>query len=350
MPEITETELRKQIRHKSFANLYFLYGEEKYLISYYLNQLAGKAAGDQFTDFNFQRFDGGETGADRIAEAALALPFFAERKCVVVTDPDADTMKTVETEKWKELISSLPDTTVLIVALPNLDADEKKSKNWKKFINLMKDTGNVIRFRRRTDAQLKKLLQEGAEKRGCLLSARNADRLVASCGSDLTTLLHELEKLCSYVKQGEITANDIDLLAVKNLEARVFDLSKAILSGSGDRAYSILNLLLQQGEEPVVILSVLSSAYIDLYRVRTSIENGYDAMEPAKYFDYARKEFRLRNAQRDAGRYPDGMYRESLKELLAADVALKSSRGNRRTVLEKLIARLLILAERGNTP
>jgi DNA polymerase-3 subunit delta len=40
------------------------------------------------------------------------------------------------------------------------------------------------------------------------------------------------------------------------------------------------------------------------------------------------------------------MLRESLDALLNADVALKSARGNRRTVMETLIARLLLIAER----
>ena len=348
MPEITEAELKKQIEKSEFANLYFLYGEEKYLVSHYADRIAEKAGGKQFPDFNLQRLDGGEAGADRIAEAAGALPFLAQRKCVLVLDPDADAMRAGEPEKWKELVASLPETTVLAVALPNLDADEKKDKNWKKFIDLMRQNGNVVRFGRRTGADLQKLLISGAAKRGCTLSRQNADRLAASCGNDLRTLLGELEKLCAFVGGGEITAQAIDRVAVKNLEARVFDLSKAVLAGQGDRAYSLLNLLLGQGEEPVAILAVLSTAYLDLYRVRVSVQSGYSATEPAKHFDYARREFRLRNAERDAGRYPAGMYRESLKALLAADTALKSARGDRRTVLEKLIAQLLILTERGN--
>ena len=349
MPEITETELKKQIDQSNLTGLYFLYGEEKYLVSHYMKKIAEKVAGRRFTDFNFQKFDGGEAGVDRIAEAVQALPLFAEQKCVLVTDPDAETIKTAELEKWKELISSVPDTTVLLVALPNLEADEKSGKNWKKLIDFIKNSGSTVKFVRRSSVQLQKFLCSGAQKRGCLLSSRNAERLISCCGSDLTTLLNELDKLCSYVSQGEITSQVIDELATKNLEARVFDLSKAVLSGSGDRAYSILDLLLEQGEEPVAILAVLSSAYLDLYRVRASIQSGLGATEPAKHFDYARKEFRLRNAERDVGRYPGGMYRESLKELLEADIALKSSRGDRRTVLEKLIARLMILAERGKT-
>lgn len=348
MPEITELELKKQIEKSNFSNLYFLYGEEKYLVSYYLHRLARKAAGRQFADFNFQRFDGGETGADRIAEAAQALPLFAERKCVVVSDADAGSMKAAEAEKWRELVSSLPETTVLIVALPSLEADGRKNKSWKKFIELMTKNGAAVRFDRRTGPQLQKMLCAGAEKRGCVLSRQNAERIISFCGQDLRTLLSELEKLCAFVKTGEITGQVIDRLTTKNLEARVFDLSKAVLSGAGDRSFTLLDRLLGQGEEPVAILSVLSSAYLDLYRVRASVQSGLSAMEPAKHFDYARKEFRLRNAERDEAKYPGGMYRESLKELLRADLALKSSHGDRRIVLERLVARLLLLSERGS--
>lgn len=349
MPEITETELKRRISRSELTGLYFLYGEEKYLVSYYTGRIAGKTGGRRYPDFNLQKFDGGAAGAERIAEAALALPFFSERKCVVVSDPDAGAMKAGEAKKWEEMLASLPETTVLVVSLPNLEADGKRDRNWKKFIDLMKRSGNAVRLGRRTAEQLRRLLCSGAEKRGCTLSRVNADRLVSCCGADLHTLLGELEKLCAFAAGGEITAQIIDRLTVKNLEARVFDLSKAVLSGSGDRAYTILNLLLDQGEEPVAILSVLSSAYLDLYRVRVSVQSGFDATEPAKHFDYARKEFRLRNAARDIGKYPSGMFRESLGALLAADLALKGARGDRRTVLEKLIARLLILAERGKT-
>jgi DNA polymerase-3 subunit delta len=43
------------------------------------------------------------------------------------------------------------------------------------------------------------------------------------------------------------------------------------------------------------------------------------------------------------------MLRESLQMLLAADTALKSARGDRRITMEKLIAQLLLIAEKERT-
>ena len=105
-------------------------------------------------------------------------------------------------------------------------------------------------------------------------------------------------------------------------------------------------MLFYQNEEPVSILAVLSTSYLDLYRVRAAVQSGKNSLEPAKYFDYKGKEFRLRNAERDGGRFSMEMLRESLEVLLAADLSLKSARGDRRTVMEKLIAQLLLIAEK----
>ena len=349
MPVIAETELKKQIEKSEFVRLYFLYGEEKYLVEYYAQKLIAKAGGKLFLDFNLQKFDGGEVDVEQIASGAEALPFMAERKCVAVSDLDADSMRAGEAEKWKELLASLPESTVLVIYLPTLEIDTRKSKNWKKLLPEMEKAGAVVEFKRRTTAQLEKLLSAAAAKRGCNLSRPNADRLIAFSGTDLTALLNELEKLCAYVKTGEITEQAIDAVATKNLEARVYDLSKAILAGNYDKAYSVLDQLFSQNEEPVSVLAVLSSAYLDLYRVRVCLQSGYSAGEAAKHFDYARKEFRLTNAERDSKRFSPEMLRESLRALLAADTALKGARGDRRIVLEKLIAQLLLIAEKGKS-
>ncbi len=345
MPEITESDFKKQLEKSSFSNLYFLYGEEKYLVGYYAQKLISKTKGTAFEDFNYQRFESG-AAIDDIFEAVEALPFMAERKCVAISDLDVEGLRAQEFDKLNELLENIPETTVLIIYLPTLQIDSRADKKWKKFITLANQKGISIQLKRRTGAELEKLLCSSASKRGCALSRQAAERIIRYSGNDLQTLFNELEKLCSFVKEGEITPQVIDRLVVKNLEARVYDLSKAILAGEYDKAYGILDLLFYQNEEPVSVLAVLSSAYLDMYRVRTSIQSGSGVMEPAKYFDYARKEFRLTNAERDAKKLTTAMLRESLQTLLQADVALKSARGDRRVTMEKLIAQLLLIAEK----
>ncbi len=343
MPEITEADLKKQIEKSDFSNLYLLHGEEKHLIGSYAQKLISKAAGSVFADFNLQRFDD-SASIDEIAAAVEALPFMTERKCVAVSDLNVEGLRVNETSKLEELVANIPETTVLVFYLPTAVIDYKKDKKWKKFLTLANKFGCTVQLKNRSNPDLEKILCTGASKHGCTLSRANAARVIGYSGSDLQTLLNELEKLCAFA-QGEITAQVIDLIVVKNLETRVYDLSKAIIAGEYDKAYGVLDLLFYQNEEPVSILAVLSSAYVDMYRVRTCVQSGCGVMEPAKYFDYARKEFRLTNAERDSKKLTSSMLRQSLKTLLKADTALKSARGDRRITMEKLIAQLLLIAE-----
>lgn len=346
MPEITEQELKKQIEKSSFARLYFLYGEEKYMVEHFAQKLIAKASAEGPHDFNLQKFDGSEASVDSIAAAVEALPVMAERKCVAVSDLDVGALHGADPKKLEELLSDLPETCVLVIYLLSFDFDERRDKAWKKFLTEANKAGETVPFRRLSQAQLEKLLCAGAEKRGCEITRQNAARMVSLCGSDLQTALNELEKLCAYTGSGEISAQTVDAMTVRNLEARVFDLSKAILAGASDRAYTILSQLFQQNEEPVSVLAVLSGAYLDLYRVKASLQSGLTAQEPVKYFDYARKEFRLRNAAYDAKRFSTPMLRQSLDALLETDVALKSARGDRRLILEELVAKLIWIAEK----
>ncbi len=345
MPEITETELKKQIRGSEFQKFYFLYGEEKYLVGYYADRILSKADAGGPPDFNLQRMDGETAGIDAIASAVEALPVLAGRKCVAVRDLDVPALKAGETAKFRQLLSDLPETCVLVVYELSLAVDGYRNKGWKKFLKEAAGAGCVVRFRERTKYQLGKELCRLAERRGCTLSQQNAAHLIGFCGTGMLTAFSEIEKLCAYTESGEITAQTIDRLTTRNLEARVFELSNAVFAGDGTRVYEILNGLFFQNEEPVGILSVLSLAYLDVYRVRAAVQSGLSALEPAKYFNYRGVEFRLERAERICGRFSTSMIRDSLEALFQADTALKSARGSRRILLERLIARLLLIGK-----
>ena len=67
-------------------------------------------------------------------------------------------------------------------------------------------------------------------------------------------------------------------------------------------------------------------------------------------FAYRGKEFRLRNAARDCARLSVSMLRECLEVLAEADTRLKSSRADKRVVLEETAAVLIVLSRGGERP
>ena len=108
-----------------------------------------------------------------------------------------------------------------------------------------------------------------------------------------------------------------------------------------DRKQTKINeKLLSEKERPEMILGTLISAYVDMYRVKLALVAGEKAEYPAQFFNYKGREFRLRNAARDANTLSVEELRRCLDLLGTADRALKSGTSDEKTVLERLLVQL----------
>ena len=235
---------------------------------------------------------------------------------------------------------------------PTLDFDGKRSSKWRKFLKQAEERGTVALCARRGQGDLLRFVTREAEKAGCALPRQAAQKLLEYAGQDLTTLQNEVEKLCAYALgqgQGEVTLAMIEELVAKSTETTVFLLSGALVAGNYEKAYTLLDALFYQREEPIAILGALATSYVDMVRVRAALENGGTYGDAAQYGDYKGKDFRLKKAQQNVRGVPQQVLRESLHLLLEADMALKGSRLEPRIILDELIAKLLLAARRERT-
>ena len=149
MPTVEESALRKQMAAGELSGLFVVAGEEKYMVGRLSKQLIKKAAGGTFPEFNNQAFTN-ESSLDAIGDASQALPFFAERKCVSVSDFDVESKSADELNKLYELWELCPETTALVFWYPTLDFDGKRSSKWKKFLKQAEERGTVVLCGRRS--------------------------------------------------------------------------------------------------------------------------------------------------------------------------------------------------------
>ena len=217
-----------------------------------------------------------------------------------------------------------------------------RKKGWQAFREAVAKKGMVVCFDRRTPEDAAKMLVSGFKRRGCPIRPEDARYLVEQAGNDLQLLQNEMDKLAALADANPVTREMIDRVGTKNLEARVFDLSKAILAGQTGRACALLDTLFTLREEPVAILGVLSNAFADLYRAKATVAAGRPADSlAAAYKSYKGKEFRLRNGARDASRLSVACLRDCLAILAEADGALKLFGGDERVRLEQTVIRLI---------
>ncbi len=345
MSELSRRDLKQKINKGQFDNIYLIFGDEKMYVTIDTDYLVTKLMGKTPSEFNFHSFTS-PCSLDDIAVAVQVVPFMNEYNCVKISDMDINSLKKEELEQLCEILKNVPDTTVLIFTMPTLAQDMKKQgAAFSKIKNYIKKNGVICFEQKETDISLARQIVRWADSRGIRIEQAVAYKLQEYAGDDLHTIKNELDKLCSYVGDGgEITDEHIDLLVPKRLEANIFSLADAIVAENSDRAYTILDALFYQKAEPESILNVLSRAYVDFYRARVGAESGVTMKDIASEFGYGKREFVLKKALPKIKKMPTSALRESLDVIIETIALFHSAASNKKLSLDKLTARLILLA------
>lgn len=341
MPEFDERQLKANIRSGEFMPVYVIYGDDDYLKKSYADYLCEKAVAKDFFDFNYQAFEGKNLDFRDVFDAAIMMPLMSERRCVLVRDAKLEGMNDDDFALFSDYMQNYSETTVLVFLQASGGFAPEKAR---KVLDLVKKHGAVCVLNKRQGNDLIKPLVTSASKQGCVLSVQAANYLVSVVGDDYNTLKNEVNKICSFVGEGEITKEHIDNLAIKSDAAKIYDLTKFLLQKNFDKAYSVLSILLKQRVEPEYILGTIVSTYVDMYRAKVSLACGKSVEELGDAYGYGRNTFRLKNGARDSSRIDIDVLRKCLDELAEADKKLKSGRDNASTVLEQLMVRLFIVS------
>ncbi len=345
MAILNEQALRGQIKQGSYFNAYLFYGEESYLKEHYVNMLKKKLLNPAFESFNLHSYEGADIDFDDVLKDAQMLPAMSEYNLVIVTDYAVEKSKP-DMKLLEEYFSDCPDSTVFIMVYKALSPDTKCA-SFKKLISAFDKAGAAVNLEKRSESDIARLLVSGAKKRSSELNTDNARYLISICGNDMQVLLNELDKLAGFAKDREITKEIIDNMAAKCLQARIYDLSKAVVSGNADRAYNVINTLFEMKEEPIIIMSAIGGAYVDMYRVKCAKAAGKGYDDVAAHYNYRGREFALRNATRDCAALSEGQLRSSLDAVMDTDLKLKSTAADKRMLIEELVAKLLMISRGG---
>ena len=355
MAYMDENSFKKHISSKKFNNIYVIFGNEKYLVQFYAKDLAEKVAGKEPSEFAYHEFSD-EASLQAIADAVGTVPFMAEYNCVVVKDYDVNKLTKEEYDSLIAILKSVPLSTVVIFSYVNdppkkvkedKENNEKKRNHFKSFCTAVDKMGMgaVAEINMRTATSLEHQLSKWAAKMGKKLSLPLASKIIYYCSTDLSTLKHELEKVCAYAADNEeITIDMIEATVTKKLEAKVYDMVDNVIYGKADKAYRELQQLFAMREDPRNVVNVLGYVYIDLYRARVALESGTTTKEIADYFDYKNRAWVLGKCQQKSQRISTNALRESLGAIINLTEKFNSVTINEEAMVTKLIADLLLIA------
>lgn len=343
MPAITEKELIEDIKKADFKSVYLIYGNEDYLKKYYSSAIIKKAVTD-FEDLNLHRFDS-SVKVDDIIAAADAIPMMSDYSCVSVCDYNFASADETEVEKLVDLISDMPEGCVLLLRLEQLSITPSKSAKAKKVFDAVKKYGALVELNLREEADLVRMVTKRAASRSVNLQPTGARYLIRVCGSDITNLFSEVDKLCDFVgKDGIITEKEIDALAVKTPDEKAYRLINAVCASDVERVYTMLADLAAQCVDSIAIIAALSSAYVDMYRAKVAESEGKNAESIGADFGYGKNAFKLKYASQNARKMSVFTLRKALNILRETDIALKSTQLDPRLLVDKTVMQLIQLA------
>lgn len=344
-------ELKRNIKFGAMAPVYFLYGNESYLIDHYTNQIA-KSVVTALPEINLRTFEI-TFDIDEIISVAYQVPMLSLKKCLIINDINLSDIKQSQLDKLLQLVTSPSDVSVVIFKYTSieliLDKNAKGMQNFKALATAIDKSGGIVaKIEHLSPADTVRTIVSGAKRRGCEISNETARFMIEYCSLNLSSLLQELEKLCAYVGEGEITVENIKNLCIRSINAIIYDMAKAILSKDAKKSMSILDSLLAQKYKESDILNEISGAYINIYRMHSAQSSNVTQSTVAEDFNYGARQFLLNSASGFAKRLTADQIESSLDAIFEADAMLKgASKMKNSDVLRVLISKLVLISTKG---
>jgi len=339
--KVTEDILRDNLKLNKLSRLYYFWGKEAFLVKTYADRVREKLA-PGIDEFNLVRFTG-LPDFDELEEAVETLPVFAEMKLIMINDPDFEKTDPDTLDRILGLFSDIPDTCAVIMYVTGFEPS--KNAKTKKAIASFEKHGVVCEFALMAKGKAAELIIKKASRLNAVISRADAEYIYDLTLGSLTLIGIETEKLASYAGQnGVITREIIDLLIPRLTETTVYELAAALTAGNSKTAFYILDDLFAQNVQPVIILATLSGTFTDFYRAKLGRTSGVNPDRIAVGFNYPKnRAWVVGKTARTVQNISMVYIRSCLNVLYKADIKLKSTVLNNRTVIEKAMAEIITL-------
>lgn len=317
----------KDIEKGALKPLYFLFGDEPYLLNQCVDRFKYAVLNEGAIDFNFDLFYASDADVGSIRDAVETLPMMASRRLIILRE--AQELSDKEWAELEPLFSTPVESSVFVVMAHRIDKR-------KKTIRLLMDKGDTVEFKKPYENQIPQWVKYIASSLSLKISDDAIHLLHKLVGNHLTEIESELKKLADYVgDKGKIEVQDVAQAVSRSREENVFDFTKAI--GENDRVKALEHLvhLLDQGQSEVGIVSLLARHLRILMSINKGVEVG---LSGAKLAHYAQVPPYFLESYLEQGRmWTPRKLEQTLVILSDTDKALKSSPLSSHIWLENMV-------------
>jgi DNA polymerase-3 subunit delta len=303
VPLVTPAVVHGQIASGQPEPLYVLIGEDEAEKSAVAADF-GSLVDEGLAAFNVDRLYGAETSVDELIEAANTLPMMSTRRVVIVLEaeklltPKRESKAAEEEQaRLEAFLTDPPRHTALVFVCGALDQRRRVVKRLLAAAQVV-DCGTI-----EDEAAAERWVKTRAARERIPVDGSAVAALVERSGLDIVRLRAGLERVALYAMgQKAITAADVKQAMPAGPEAQAdFGIAKAIWRNDAREALHELGIVLDAGGSPFMVMGQLRAAAEKLAAPRL---------------------------------------KDAIEAVFRTDLALKSSGGDQRILLERLVVEL----------
>jgi len=328
--------------------LHILSGADDFSLRQSLEEIKRDIGDQALLAANTTTLDGQQVTLDQLRTVCETVPFLAERRLVIVNgllerfEPKSKSSRQKkitpvanQQNEYKLLatyISKIPDSTVLVLI------DGKIASN-NPLLRELSAKAKVKSFPLLRDTELRQWIQRHVTEEGGSISSPAVNSLAKLVGSNLWTMINEINKLVLFTSGRRIEEEDVKTVVSYAQEANVFAMVDAILDFKAGVAEQLLQQLLQRGAAPAYLLVMLSRQVRMIVRVKELRNQGEPKIEIQDKLGLT-SEFVLRKTLDQSDKYPLERLKEVYHKLLEADLSIKTGKYDDELALNILITEL----------
>ncbi|HTI41686.1 MAG TPA: DNA polymerase III subunit delta [Vicinamibacterales bacterium] len=299
---VSRQALKKQIAAGDTGPLYILIGDDDSEKSAVATEFA-EMVDEGLRAFSVDRLFGGEIRADDLFDAAATLPMMAPRRIVIVFDAERllipkreGKAADAEQERLEAFVKNPPAHATIVFVCGPLDQRRRLVKLLLKEAQVV-DCGTIA-----DAADAERWVKARAERDKIPLDTAAVRTLVERAGIDIVRLRSGLERVALYaLGQSRISADDVRQVVAATAEATNFGIANAIEQNDAAAALRELTLALDGGAQPFFLMGQLRWV---------------------------------------AEKMPRARLKDAIDAVFRTDEAIKSSGGDPKVLLERLVVEL----------
>lgn len=296
MPKISVKELKKNIIDGNIKKIYYFFGENYFLMNNFSNKIFETYDKNFKNNINFLTIDEYILQSEELKQFISTIPMNSIKKFILFTSINLRENDKTFYESFLNILSDLPDFCVFIIN----DIYENKSKKniyYNSFLDKVSEISELSEFKL-DPASIQKQAILWAKKFDKELSKENSSLLCDKCCYDIKLIKDSIENLCLSSDNAEISEILInENISKSNKTFDIYDISKSIRNKNIPLAMKITNYFIEKNENPMRILSILTSDFMDALRVKEAKKNEIQMSEVSKIFGYSGREFKLKYAE-----------------------------------------------------